>query len=97
MQRLEIIARIESVIGTHPDPSQLQVVLCGVGLRGPNQKTDVDPNHMQLYLAIEFGCFVKKKKLNGCIQRSAQNGKRTVNRPRYFSCLTVNFFSLIAY
>ena len=43
MQRPEIIARIESVIGTCPDLSQLQVLLCGVGAREPNQKTDVEP------------------------------------------------------
>ena len=97
MQRREIITRIESVIGTCPDLSQIQVLLCGVGAREPNQKTDVEPNHMQMNLAIDFGYFVKEKNLNGCIQSSARNGRRTMNRPRCFSCLTANFSSLIAY
>lgn len=50
----EMMTRIEKVRSIDPHHSQLQVVLYGVGVIDPhnNENTDVEPQHMQLCLAI---------------------------------------------
>lgn len=50
----EMMTRIEKVTSIDPHNPQLQVVLYGVGVIDPhnNKNTDVEPQHMQLCLAI---------------------------------------------